>query len=431
MKASLFRNIKISLPYLILFVLAFSYVTFNTGAIFVVIRLSVLTILSLATFFIVALLRPKYVNETFGMSLKPVENRPFFEVTFNIFLFIFVLYTIISLIWSRAPNYGFDKIYYLLFRISIFIVFAKIVYKYPSWFLQANYFSLLIAFGLFLMLVGSPASGIDNLLNAGVTRLGNSDGNPLSFGRYMGFGIIVSTYYLRDIKPGRYSKLIKLFVCGSIGYATVYLLLSGSRGPMIGLVVSLIAVYLLEALKRQQFKKIFKIIFIVAFLVVCVVSLYNMLLQSSYTGLVNYLTFRFSPEHSTGSFDARMGSISLALNSINTPGEQLFGAGYGDFGYLKFGRDTRIYPHNIFVEIYYELGMVGILSFVGMLLIIGMKAVFSKLDNFSYFLLTCLLFFLLNANATSDVSGNYMLFAYGFLFCGYSVHKNSFTNSIN
>jgi len=54
----------------------------------------------------------------------------------------------------------------------------------------------------------------------------------------------------------------------------------------------------------------------------------------------------------------------MALNDLNN---YIIGEGTGNFGFLFYGSDVQAYPHNIFVELFYENGVIGLLLFLSLL----------------------------------------------------------------
>ena len=90
--------------------------------------------------------------------------------------------------------------------------------------------------------------------------------------------------------------------------------------------------------------------------------------------------------------------IFSSLNSI------LFGYGIGSYGVLYVNIDARKYPHNIFLESWFELGIIG---FVLMILII----LIPFFINSKSLLLKAIYFFLvLSAMKTGNITDLWTLF---------------------
>jgi O-antigen ligase len=68
---------------------------------------------------------------------------------------------------------------------------------------------------------------------------------------------------------------------------------------------------------------------------------------------------------SDASVSTRLSYIDFSIDKIfENAGNFLFGSGIGSFGILYSGVDRREYPHNIFLEIQFELGLVGIAAII-------------------------------------------------------------------
>ena len=95
-----------------------------------------------------------------------------------------------------------------------------------------------------------------------------------------------------------------------------------------------------------------------------------------------------------------------------------FGQGTGSFGLSYVGQDIRVYPHNIFLELWAENGIIGVVFFlimigytlgktiVKLLTIKGREREISK----SLLALGCFMFF--NSMLSGDINDNRMLFTF-------------------
>ncbi len=92
---------------------------------------------------------------------------------------------------------------------------------------------------------------------------------------------------------------------------------------------------------------------------------------------------------------ARLEHYVYAVKMITkNTGRFLFGYGFGSYGIIKEGTDGRLYPHNIFLEIWFETGLLGVLIFVSFLFqvfywtikneryIIGLAIIYLMLNTF-------------------------------------------------
>ena len=89
------------------------------------------------------------------------------------------------------------------------------------------------------------------------------------------------------------------------------------------------------------------------------------------------------------------------------------GYGIGSFGLLSWGEDVRFYPHNIFLEVALEMGVVGFFFF-SVLILIGFKSFYKNNLFFYLFLIS-----LVNAQLSGDLVGNNYIFIFLFLSVSY------------
>ena len=80
------------------------------------------------------------------------------------------------------------------------------------------------------------------------------------------------------------------------------------------------------------------------------------------------------------------------------------GAGYGSYGLLFLGEDIVAYPHNLFMEILFEMGLIGFILIV-LMVIMAMN----YRDDTGVFW-GIFIFMLVNAMFSGDITGNSGLF---------------------
>jgi hypothetical protein len=89
------------------------------------------------------------------------------------------------------------------------------------------------------------------------------------------------------------------------------------------------------------------------------------LLERSITRLLMLL----DPQQSSSILE-RITQVSYSFGRIfENVGNFLFGLGIGSFGILYEGIDERNYPHNVILEIWFELGFIGMILFLLLLLV--------------------------------------------------------------
>lgn len=68
-----------------------------------------------------------------------------------------------------------------------------------------------------------------------------------------------------------------------------------------------------------------------------------------------------SNEKGGSSAQARINHITKSINLISE--KPLLGHGFGSYGYVTLGQDIRSYPHNSVLEVWLELGFLGVVTF--------------------------------------------------------------------
>ena len=122
------------------------------------------------------------------------------------------------------------------------------------------------------------------------------------------------------------------------------------------------------------------------------------------------------------SVNLRMQMIADAIYYIDRA--PILGHGLGSYGFVVYGTDFRAYPHNGFLEIWFEAGIVGLILFIAFI----MMGLFAAMNR-NYVVLACIIIFLtLNFLKSSSLDELRLLF----LICGFSAgfvvkgeeHKN-------
>jgi hypothetical protein len=187
----------------------------------------------------------------------------------------------------------------------------------------------------------------------------------LDIGYLAGLIILIVAFVCPQMK-----KFIKLLLIGINAWT---LLISAARGPLLFLVFVLFirfSVSFVTFMKswRLNFKNIFYMIAGVGLLGTAayyLIDRYALLLERSITRLMMLL----DPEGSESILE-RITQVSYSLDRIfENAGNFLFGLGIGSFGILYEGVDERSYPHNVMLEIWFELGLIGIILFILLLLV--------------------------------------------------------------
>ena len=119
---------------------------------------------------------------------------------------------------------------------------------------------------------------------------------------------------------------------------------------------------------------------------------------------------RFSNVSESNAWRPRLTAWSIAWSSVKDA--PIFGHGLGSYGLIVYGTDFRAYPHNGVLEVWFEAGILGLISFMAFILMSFFVAMKRK-----HFALACIIVFLmLNFLKSSSLDELRLLF----LVCGLS-----------
>ena len=293
-----------------------------------------------------------------------------------VYLFlIFGLLLGISYIYTASPDYGFRKILrFNTFAVTMFIS-PLLIIKSPAdskRLLSYFYFLLVIIIGIMLLqFVYFLKSGDFAIVLAYWNRISIPGANPIQVSRYLAIGAAMMIALLIRNKPSQ-----SLHYFAILFVILLSIILSGSRGPLVSIIIGSIVYAILY--ERKHSSRIF------GYGILAIGTIITLLLL-----LPESLTQRF--------FDISQGSVIMTqqgvrrISTIATRYEFwsmslqawfssitsfFIGLGAGSFSSLFIWRDWRWYPHNLFFEIIVELGLIGLV--IGVLFIIKSYQIINK-----------------------------------------------------
>ena len=293
-----------------------------------------------------------------------------------VYLFlIFGLLLGISYIYTVSPDYGFRKILrFNTFAVTMFIS-PLLIIKSPAdskRLLSYFYFLLVIIIGIMLLqFVYFLKWGDFAIVLAYWNRISIPGANPIQVSRYLAIGAAMMIALLIRNKPSQ-----SLHYFAILFVILLSIILSGSRGPLVSIIIGSIVYAILY--ERKHSSRIF------GYGILAIGTIITLLLL-----LPESLTQRF--------FDISQGSVIMTqqgvrrISTIATRFEFwsmslqawfssitsfFIGLGAGSFSSLFIWRDWRWYPHNLFFEIIVELGLIGLV--IGILFIIKSYQIINK-----------------------------------------------------
>ncbi len=335
----------------------------------------------------------------------------------HVVLFLaFILMLLISLIYTNEMKYGIEKIAKFIFFNGFLFISGMVVFqeeKRVRNFIEfLKYLILIIAIVNVALLIKYLLSG--TLLQHMIVRFTITEGNnPINLARVAGLGILL--WFLSIFQSeGQKHKIIGWFALIPI---VVTLLATNTRGPILFTILIILG-YMFFYLNVSIKKKLFA----VAFLVVIGIALMFILPEN--------MLDRFSLLFQKGNLNIQQ-NIWMASSSgrrvifakrllqylSNHPSIIFIGTGAGGFANLFKDYGIYLYPHNIFLEILFEQGLVGISIFIFSIIILIKDLNLVKFNNekFKELLLPILfgmIYFFLNAQVSGDIERNRLLWLF-------------------
>lgn len=284
--------------------------------------------------------------------------------------------------------YGVTKL--VAFGVSILLLCAPAALRYPTINAQLIIRTVLlvsVVSSIFLLMIGKPdIAGRSTLLGI----------NPISTGRVAGIGVVIALVYLIAVAKKRSSTLILLVIVAVP--STIATFLTGSRGPLVAIIAAVI-ISLFAGWRRNPKKSFF------ALLVFLGLGIY-----------LNSLSFDNSDIRiiSTDS-SGRDILFTAAFESIL---KNPVGLGWGNFHEILPGEKEVstyiLYPHNIFLEVGVEGGWLALVIFT-FLVVASLRNAFKRAQSgnpIAMFMLSMLVFALVNACFSSDLVGNRLMWLF-------------------
>ncbi len=305
------------------------------------------------------------------------------------FLMIICLYAyiLLSLVYSPSDSYSKEKAINFIPNV-VFFVYAFALKKINIRLLIKCYCFVLIPLAFYFIYMKSIVWQVDN----DATRIFKDLRNYyLSIGFQLGLLLFLCYYSFRKIW-----LLAVLFFL---------LLASSARGALITTVLT----FLIFEFKIVRHIKLKKRMLRMGMITMAFGVIVSFLFRAKLMLLLQNSLVRFSVLFSGQGKSSleRINAMSFALkNSFDSLFHFLFGHGIGSFGVLYLGVDGRAYPHNLFLEILFELGVTALI----VVIVLFMSTFLSALKG-NKMLLALLFFCFLNAMKSSNLTDLWILFS--------------------
>tara|TARA_Y100000992_G_C21254975_1_gene488009 strand:+ start:484 stop:1665 length:1182 start_codon:yes stop_codon:yes gene_type:complete len=278
-----------------------------------------------------------------------------------IWYFIFLLWYSVRLIdatYLQRSQVDFISIYFInTITIFLCINFSKLKFYVTKIIFGLSLFYLIACFASFYFLADNQTSGFVNIF----TFFGiNFDGSIYqNIGLWLSFLVLISFNYLKDISnnfnQNKSKNFFYLFVFIS---SFIFLLIIGARGAFVATIISLL--FLARNFNFKSFLTI-SLLFFFTFGIIYSLNPDNLIAGNS-------TIFRLLGLLNSVDDSARIYLFSNAIDLWTTNFYTLFfGGGVKSFPIYINQNITGWYPHNIFLEVLCELGILGFLFFLKIL----------------------------------------------------------------
>lgn len=345
------------------------------------------------------------------------KNRPLrYWITFG-GLCVFYFWLMFSLTYSPSPEYSKTKTF--LFSTNIIAFAYPITIKRFNNVLFIKYFTIfLILFDLFFIY------NYQAIKLKGVIDQTGTGGLYLFLSALTGISIIILLTSKQTIFKSKLIDNIILILLFS------FILMLGARGPVI-FVFFVYLLFLFSKLLKNTggfIKKNHLTIFL--FTTILSVSLGTggyLKFKDKIDPMIERTYKRFEilikneDNNINKSVNVRIDQLDFSFNEIFTDFESfIIGKGIGSFQLLYTGKDGRGYPHNVFIEIWFELGMVGLILFALFITTLMYRKQPNKIIN--QFTILYLLLNMAKSNSMVDIRVFFAFFAL-FLLADYKEHQ--------
>lgn len=325
-------------------------------------------------------------------------------------LLAFFLWMNVTLLYTRSPGYCYTKVFMFL-TVCVALVFPLLYRGFNA----RRFFDLFVYLGsglIFLYTALLPAVYSTYIRSAEYREM---------VVKYLDIGYLAGAIIL--ILAFACPRMNRVFKILLLGVNVWTLMVSAGRGPIVFLAIILLIKFAVSfvTFMKKSWKLNLKNIFYAA-AGVCSFGAAIYYLTDKYALLIERSIFRLlqlmNPEVSTGIM-LRISQIAFSLDSIfENAGNFLFGRGIGSFGILYEGVDERLYPHNVVLEIWFELGFVGAALFILLLFLY-----FKKIRlHFNFVLIFVYLF--LNSLKSYSIIDSRIMFGLFSVLLVYLTQKN-------
>jgi len=312
----------------------------------------------------------------------------------------FIIWTAISLLWTPGWEYASTKTFYMGTLVFGSLVAGSIISS------DAMRFDRFI---FCLVLVGL-VYGTSTLFFAQVGAAGVVQGlgatNRIECSRATSLAVVIVFYWLISHRAFSMRILIEITI---VGIGLIALLRSGSRGPLLATLAAFVSVLIMQIYSRGNRAFILKFLLVVGILAVFLsVFMMKTDYEEDFATLKRLKLIHENPLEAR-SAGARIQNYAVSWELIAN--NIILGSGVGSWPVLCGYGDERQYPHNIFLEVWVEMGLVGVLLFL-IMICLALINLFRSENPRRALCFMLLVLALLNTQVSGDIPDNRILFAF-------------------
>lgn len=285
---------------------------------------------------------------------------------------MFILYLSVSLLWSSNPGFGAEKVIHFVIGNGAMVLSFGVILGMEEGSRQSSVYSRQSSIGsgqssvssrqlaLWIVIIGVIACAIAILLDPFDPNIPYSfeltRWSHVAFGRFTGLALIMAYLFMQyEIiikKKLLYMSIIFLFI-----YSIIY---SGYRGGMVAAVLAISIDTFYRIIRHPEIR----IRAIMNYIIIAVIILLSFFIMNWNNGKMERwknLTVLAGKEVIVDqSINSRIEGYTVAWKMFED--SPVTGSGLGSFNGNHYGSEIGVvlkYPHNIFLEFFCELGLIG------------------------------------------------------------------------
>lgn len=371
----------------------------------------------LTGFFLIVDLLIEIIKNRFKIKIS--QNR----INIILILILFYIFMIFTLFYTKSEVFSLQKT--LLFLTSIIAFIYPILKKGFNLdkFLKHLIITSLLGASWFVLHYSLWLTS-NNLINIENFKLIKSQ--YLSIAYVLGILIILLFNKSLLLFSNKNTKIFILLLL------IILLISTGGRGPLLAVILTIFIKFIFNLHKKMTFKinmkPLINFFILIQIPIILIIFFFNRqistLIHSSINRLSYFLAFFESNKSLGNSINSRIELMSFGIQKIfDNPINFIFGYGVGSFGVLYDGIDKQNSPHNLFIELFFEFGLIGFLLFLTFLYLLFQKT--NKNNKITIFIFV---YIFLNFIYGGTIIGLRIVFAF---LCLYLIPKKISNNSLD